>query len=286
MNIRTAEDRDLNAVLSLWKETFHEDERFDEWFFFKEYKAENTLVLCDGGEIRSMLQMIPVTVLSNGKELKASYIYGAATDVRYRSRGYMGKLLSASFEEGRRRGDRLSVLIPQEKSLFDYYGRFSYYPAFSISKRSVSISEISFAEEGGKNVAADASKWVYMNEIYEKNLVGTAHIKRSPEIFASQIDLFSKTGGRVSVLQNGGEVVAYAFAYKNGESLVVQEAMGKTEGYRNECILNIMKETGICTAEVWEAGCGAPFGCARVVGEDADPEMHTIRGGYMNLLFN
>ena len=139
MQIRFARKKDYKAIYNMWKACFHDTDAYMDMYFSKLYRPENTLVLEEGGTVASSLQMLPYNVRYNGKTLPACYISGAATLPSYRMRGFMAKLLYASFEIMKERGIKLSTLIPFN---FSFYEKFGYSHLFSYKEEKVHIDSI------------------------------------------------------------------------------------------------------------------------------------------------
>lgn len=127
MEISFAAAEQKQELYELWKSSFDENDYFTSLFFENLYDPINCLVLTENGTIVSALHMLPSEILTeNNTAEKANYIYGAATVKKFQGRGFMTKLLEYSFEYGKRRGEKYSVLIPAKKSLFSFYERCGY----------------------------------------------------------------------------------------------------------------------------------------------------------------
>lgn len=77
-----------------------------------------------------MLRLFDAWYTVGGLPLAAEYIFAAATHPAYQGNGYMGMLVGAACAAGAARGAVLSVLVPQNKSLFHYYENLSYHTGF------------------------------------------------------------------------------------------------------------------------------------------------------------
>jgi len=65
----------------------------------------------------------------------ADYIFYAATSPEHRGKGLMGELISETVSKLKTRGGDCAILIPAEKSLFDYYSRFGFTTAFYVEQK-------------------------------------------------------------------------------------------------------------------------------------------------------
>jgi predicted acetyltransferase len=125
--IAFGEEKYKPALKAMWKLCFPTDtDIFIDFYFDEVYKNEETLVYLENGKTAATFQMIPY-LLKNGKEIsKAGYISGAMTHPDFRQKGFMKKMLSASFDIMLERGFDYTFLIPQETWLFDFYEKFGY----------------------------------------------------------------------------------------------------------------------------------------------------------------
>lgn len=129
-------------VKSLWKLCFDDSEAFIELYFRLRYNNEVNLAIQSGEEVIAALQMLPYPMTFCNKIVPTSYISGACTHPDYRAKGVMRELLSQSFARMLRNGVLFSTLIPAEPWLFGYYAKTGYTPAFRISHKVFSLSEL------------------------------------------------------------------------------------------------------------------------------------------------
>lgn len=108
----------------LWQDIFDEDEYVTKLFFENVYGICQNPVIEENGKILSSAFLIPCTI----KEYKGFYVYCALTHSEHRGKGLMAKVLATSDEILKKTDSDFLLLIPAEKSLFDYYGRFGYVP--------------------------------------------------------------------------------------------------------------------------------------------------------------
>lgn len=134
-------------VKSLWKLCFDDSEAFIELYFRLRYNNEVNLAIQSGEEVIAALQMLPYPMTFCNKIVPTSYISGACTHPDYRAKGVMRELLSQSFARMLRNGVLFSTLIPAEPWLFGYYAKTGYTPAFRISHKVFSLSELTIDPE-------------------------------------------------------------------------------------------------------------------------------------------
>lgn len=120
---RFAEPRMIKKLKLLWKCCFGDSDEYIGLFFDERFVPEQCLTAVCGDDIAGMLFLLPLTMVSNGKSYEARYIYAVATAPEYRSRGVSTRLLEAAHDWMRENGIAMSLLVPAEDSLFEYYGK-------------------------------------------------------------------------------------------------------------------------------------------------------------------
>ncbi len=125
MQLRYAEKYDEAKLKALWELCFPGEMEFSDLFFSEIYRPENALVCVDGSEISAMLHMIPCEMDHCGRRIPVSYVYGGGTHPDYRKKGLAAALIEQAFFEMHLRRVALSVLIPQNDKLFEYYKKLS-----------------------------------------------------------------------------------------------------------------------------------------------------------------
>lgn len=121
-------------VMDLWRTSFDDSEEFIKLYFDRVYNKENTLVIEKNGQVVSSLQMLPYTMTYYGTEISVSYIYGACTLPSERGQGLMKQLFLQAFEKMKYYDVAITVVIPAEGWLFDFYRQLGYTEAFDYSK--------------------------------------------------------------------------------------------------------------------------------------------------------
>lgn len=128
--IKYADNTITPQVRQMWETVFGDPEAYVGIYFRDKYRNNNTLVYVEDGKPVASLQMLPYMFSFCGREIPIAYISGACTLPEYRRKGYMSALLKQSFHEMRKRNIPLSLLVPQEAELVDFYARFGFAPAF------------------------------------------------------------------------------------------------------------------------------------------------------------
>lgn len=114
----------------IYREAFQDEDTDFEDMLFK-FCCEYIIDIKEKGETASMLFALPCKFSSGLDEIKAIYIYAAATKKVYRSKGYMAKLLNRATEE-----NALIFLRPADKSLEKYYSKFAFKSIIGVTDNS------------------------------------------------------------------------------------------------------------------------------------------------------
>ncbi len=250
--MRFADKNDVLKIRRLWDIAFGEEKEFNDYFFKNVFKAEYTLIMEEKGEIISMAQMLPYNIKGIGQ---VSYIYGAVTSPYYRGQGCMAKLLEYSFELDKKMGRAASVLIPAEKSLFDYYKKIGYEPKFYIDRKIYNCT--------GRdcNIIKAAEKDIpKLMEIY------TGDVERTAEYWLSQLDMLNTLGGCIYIYNNSYGVVSDNIDEFFGNDTVLIDA--------------ICKRLNKKSISVTYKGNNIPFGMIRKHSDFSCKNM------YMNMMYN
>ena len=268
--IRFAQSGDGPQLKELYRQCFPQDEQsFWDWIFLRVYSPENTLVMVENGRITASLQMIPCKMRLKEQLFDAHYIYAASTLPEEQGRGLMAHLLAQAAEEGRRRGNRFSVLITQEDSLLDYYARFGYESRFMVSDVPPQSARLSGNHTCRLAKSADIPA---LSQIYRSGTDGLLCAERDTVFWLQQLELFG-TGAKV--LERDGRITAYAFMDERG----IIEAAGEDAPLLASCL------TPGCRWRTFPGKDAHPMGSIRPLDDDACKMMEQ-NPCYLNLMYN
>jgi predicted acetyltransferase len=117
---------DKREVADLWQDVFQDSKEFTELFFSRVFKPEHTLVVKRDKRIISALQMVPCEIKIADRILPSAYVCGVCTLPSERGKGIMNRLMTEAMNVMRQKEYALSILIPAERWLFDFYKKFGY----------------------------------------------------------------------------------------------------------------------------------------------------------------
>ena len=131
--IRLAKEGETSRQKEIWKQCFGDSDSYIDFYYSNRYRVEETLILLHNGEISAMLTMIPVRTIQPEKlSIDTVMLYAIATDPKYQNRGFATQLIDFSNQYLRANNKNLSVLVPANQQLFDYYRKQGYQDGFYI----------------------------------------------------------------------------------------------------------------------------------------------------------
>lgn len=139
--IQFANKNTAPEVRSMWKICFEDTDEYMDLYFSRQYRDENTLIYWVDNKAVASLQMIPYSIRFYGEAIPFYYLAGLCTLSEYRNKGYMGKLIRKSFSIMRERNIPLSILVPAEEWLFDYYERYGFATTFDKGTKDIEFSK-------------------------------------------------------------------------------------------------------------------------------------------------
>jgi len=157
---RHAEISDIPDLKALWAEVFGDEPEYIELFFNKMFRPEDYVVLCgEDGSIISIAALIPVDLVSDGKQYPVSYLYGMATKPSLQGNGYGLQLLDFAAKYCKENGKAGIALQPAGESVLRFYEKAGYKPAFTGVRNPNTFVEypksfLDFAKDAGYDVPA------------------------------------------------------------------------------------------------------------------------------------
>ena len=133
MEIRKTNDRDIPELKRLWRKVFDNEGIYTDLFFKHRYENCQGIGLFCADKVLSALYLLPCKFKVKDKEYTARYVFAVATFPCERGKGYSGKVMRYAHECMLAEGVDVSILMPAEKSLFDFYKKQGYQTAFYIN---------------------------------------------------------------------------------------------------------------------------------------------------------
>ncbi len=281
MEIRWACSAEQSEIRQLWDRCFPDSDGFNDHFFARIFDCSMVLLMRNKKKIVSMLQMMPFLLQYKQTSFPLTYIYGACTHPEERGRGYMAKLLQASFSIDQKTGKAGSFLIPATKDLFNFYKKFGYNPFFY--NQTVLYYNSQEAHPGFAVASMAAADLPEMRGLYEACFQNTGFLFRDPIFWQQQLDLFQNVGYAAEVLYKNEKKAGYAFLWNTETGILAQEMLCRSkEDYTAFAQLlmqkyRIEKLRGTIAAKTnWRQ----PIGCLKLY------QPLPMERCYLNLMFN
>ena len=130
---RLAKKDETDRQKEIWKLCFGDNDSYIDFYYANRYKEDETVLLLHDGEISAMLTMIPVrTVAPDNRSFDTAMLYAIATHPKYQNRGFATQLMDFTNQYLRANNQELSILVPAEKQLFDFYRKQGFQDGFYI----------------------------------------------------------------------------------------------------------------------------------------------------------
>jgi len=223
MEIRITTPNDLEKVKKLWAYCFENYEPFFSWYFREYYQGENTLGAFEEDKLLSSLQLIPYEIYLRGKVLPTSYIVGVASFPEARSGGIVGKLITETLSELRRRGHNISLLMPFKAGFYYPYQFEICYHHYKFELKLEDLKPVTssygyFVQFGGIDKIAE------LNEVYQgfvKNKHG--YIVRNARNWRLLLEEHEGEKGYSYLLRKDNKPEGYILYYLKDDKLTIRE---------------------------------------------------------------
>lgn len=121
---------DIPDLKNLWKTVFGDDDGVIGFFFTKTVDTDDIYAYKRDGRIVSAFYLIDAPLVIGSHEIKAKYLYAAATHPDYRNFGIMGDMIKYALNYVRINDYKAVYLYPAEERLYDYYSKFGFIKSF------------------------------------------------------------------------------------------------------------------------------------------------------------
>ena len=126
METRILNETEYELSKALWEECFGDGRSFIDWYYKERSKPEYVLGAFEGGELVSMLHMIPVRMRFGGGTSDVCMVSGVCTRPDMRRRGVCGELFQKAFPIMRERGFEATALQPFDPAFYERFGYRSF----------------------------------------------------------------------------------------------------------------------------------------------------------------
>jgi predicted acetyltransferase len=137
-----AQKTDIDELKNLWKTIFEDTDFFVDLYFSEKFNPDNTLIFKEKEKIIAALYMDLYQFRFWGATINCCYLSGLGTLPEARNRGIMSKLIVRSNELMRDRNIPLAILVPANKKMFDFYGKFDCEQVFEANEMPIPLEKI------------------------------------------------------------------------------------------------------------------------------------------------
>lgn len=270
---------DRADVMALYDLCFPGEHDYCAAYHDRFWRPERCLIVREGEILCAMVNLMDAVMVQDGVRLEATYIFAAATRPEYRGRGIMSDMLRHAFELGRAWGKDLSILLTENDSLFAYYARLGYGPAFA-------VSEIKMEEAPPVPMCKvrmlhreDAPQ---MAAVYRNFTGGRMVIERNDARF---VEILEEYEGRAFGLFDPAGQQLLGYCLMDEACVHACEVMGLGGGYLLY-VCSMQPEAAV--GRTLPRGTGdRPVGCALALSEAGRQALENAKlPPYLNILFN
>jgi len=269
--ITYATDNQKQNLIDCWKTAFPADsEAFVDFYFEKKYQNENTLLYLKDDEIAASLQMLPYKMSYYKRSINTSYISGAMTMPQYRNQGLMKDLLIHAFGAMRKRGDVLTMLIPQEPWLIDYYKKMGYTSCFEYELTEINPNDYPQFPDKMRFKEFELADFKGAYEFYKRYLAGqNLCVQKSQTDFSIMVEECQNFEGNVYALVDKGNTVGLCFCFCSKGKVILKDCIAENENYRQYFLSKLTQkfknQSIFLYSPVVESSNAVVLGMARIV---------------------
>ena len=133
MIIKKPQHKHIPALRNLWQQAFGDTDSFLDGFFSVGFSTERSLCLWENEELGAALYWFDCSW--QGK--KIAYLYGVATDLRFRGKGFCRELMTKAHGLLASQGYDGAILVPGSQTLFSLYRKIGYTACCPMTARTI-----------------------------------------------------------------------------------------------------------------------------------------------------
>lgn len=255
-------------VRKLWECSFDDNPEFTELYFSKRYTEERNIALMKENQVMAAMQLLPYPMTFYGSILQAWYISGAATFPEHRNQGLMKELILKAFHRMQQNNIPISILIPAEDWLFNYYEKSGFATVFYAGTRTIEKSDCIHTPSPAYKIIRQTEYSTAIQHYIDKKLKekqsAILHPKEDMEVILADLALVD---GRVITVERGGEIVGLSFVWMKEGVTYINELMADSTEIEKELYHNLFtgKIDKIHTIQASTLQEGNPLGMLRII---------------------
>jgi len=113
MEFRLSREDEYTAVRRLWGQAFGEEEPWTSWYFSKHYRADQTWVGVENGQVLAQAHLLPYRLMLRGSWRDAVYFVGVCVEENLRGTGIGRAVMMSALAQLKRTGVGISILQPR-----------------------------------------------------------------------------------------------------------------------------------------------------------------------------
>ncbi len=126
-----ADEADIPELKALWKAVFGDGDKTTDFFFENTVSINDVYAYKKDSKVVSAFYLIDTVLKRGNEELRAKYLYAAATLPEYRKLGIMSEMIDYALQFSRLSGYDAVFLYPADDKLYDYYARHGFKEKFA-----------------------------------------------------------------------------------------------------------------------------------------------------------
>ena len=249
ITIRLADHTDITRQKDLWQLCFGDPPEFIDLYYRERFDPQQTLLLFKDGQLSSMLTMLPAYLhFASGPPASSMIIYAVATHPHFRNQGLAGRLIDAASQLIVAGGFLYSIIVPAQKTLFDFYRRLGYHESFV-------VSELSIKKDSIKNNTVDNSFVPFLSaaepqqylSLRESLLNKNPHVSYYLRDIVYQKSISRHSGADIHLLHNKNSVYDFndlfgvaAIEIINENKVIIKDLLTKDK-HLDKAIISISK---------------------------------------------
>lgn len=184
MNIDYPKPCDISGLRILWQEAFGDTDEFLDYFFSVAYSPDRALCVKQDGQVVGAMYWFECEC----RGIPTAYIYAVATAKEYRGKGICHKLMYQAHKILKSIGYRIAILVPSEKSLFEFYAKMGYGVCSNIHKWECAAKDL-----GVSVTEIDKDEYAYLRRQYLPE-GGVIQERENIDFLAMQMNLYKGDG--------------------------------------------------------------------------------------------
>lgn len=291
---RQAEKGEISRQKEIWQLCFGDPDNYIDFYFANRYKEQETLLLLHNEVIAAMLTMLPVTTVTpENRRFNTAMLYAIATHPEEQNKGFSTRLIGYSNRCLLAKYQAISLLVPAEEQLFEFYRKRGYRDGFYIREVPLNQDNIdSLPMDKTSKCTISSISPVKYNQRRNKQLSGRLYIAYADEDIAYQKKLSRLSGADLYGIDGKNIKGCAAVERINPTKILIKEILVPDE-VLNESIKLIAQQLQaqelILRTPAYQGkhlgGAVRPFGMVRIL-KDINLEITPEALGYLGFAFD